>query len=241
MTKAISLSNLSYSVSGIDILKSLSLEVPANSYFAIAGVNGAGKSTLIKLTLDLIRPTGNSEITIFDQANREPGCRDQIAYLPEKFDVRKTVSGWQYLQFVTSIYQITLDKNSAASLAEKLDFPVDRLKTKIGGYSKGMVQKLGLISCFILNRKLLILDEPLTGLDPKARYHFKNLLLEEKQNGRTILYSTHMLADAEEICDQFGILHEGKMKYIGTPADCNKHFQVDSLEQAYMRCISTET
>ena len=238
MNNAISLSNLSYSVSGFDILKSLTLEIPTHSYFAIAGVNGAGKSTLIKLILDLIRPTSDTEIQIFGRQNRITGCRDQLAYLPEKFDVKKTVSGWQYLDFVASIYKMTLDKNKARSLAEKLDFPVDRLKSKIGGYSKGMVQKLGLISCFVLDRELLILDEPLSGLDPRARFHFKSLLLEEKQKGRTILYSTHMLADAEEICDQFGILHNGEMKFIGTPATCMQNFQADTLEQAYMQCIS---
>ena len=240
MTNVLSLSNLSYSISGVDILRTLNFEIPANSYFAIAGVNGAGKSTLIKLILDLIRPTSSSEIKIFGQQNQITGCRDRLAYLPEKFDVKKTVSGWQYLNFVTSIYKMALEKNSACSLAEKLDFPVDRLKSKIGSYSKGMVQKLGLISCFILDRELLILDEPLSGLDPRARFYFKNLLLEEKQKGRTMLYSTHMLADAEEICDQFGILHQGELKYIGTPNDCMQNYAADTLEQAYMQCISAE-
>lgn len=240
MKNALSLSSLSYSVSGLDILKTLSLEIPFNSYFAIAGVNGAGKSTLIKLILDLIRPTRGSEIQIFGQQNRNTDCRDKLAYLPEKFDVKKSVSGWQYLQFVASIYKMTLDNEIACSLAEKLDFPVDRLKSKIGSYSKGMVQKLGLISCFILDRELLILDEPLSGLDPRARFHFKNLLLEEKHKGRTMLYSTHMLADAEEICDQFGILHQGEMKFIGTPASCMQTFQANTLEQAYMQCISAD-
>ena len=148
------------------------------------------------------------------------------------------MSGWQYLQFVASIYKMRLDRNITRRLAEKLDFPKDRLNSKIGSYSKGMVQKLGLISCFILERDLLILDEPLSGLDPKARYHFKRLLQEEKQKGRTMLYSTHMLADAEEICDQFGILHDGEMKFIGTPAHCMEIYQSSSLEEAYMRCIS---
>jgi len=238
MHSALSLSNLSYSVSGFDILKTLDIEITVNSYFAIAGVNGAGKSTLIKLILDLIRPTSDSTIKIFDQHNQITGCRDALAYLPEKFDVKKSVSGWQYLNFVTSIYKMTLDKKRACRLAEKLDFPVDRLKSKIASYSKGMVQKLGLISCFILDKGLLILDEPLSGLDPSARFHFKNLLLEEKQKGRTMLYSTHLLADAEEICDQFGILHQGEMKFIGIPASCMQKYQADTLEQAYMRCIS---
>lgn len=240
MVNVLSLSNLSYSISGMEILKSLSLEVPVNTYFAIAGVNGAGKSTLIKLVLDLIRPSGGSEIKIFGQENREPECRNRLAYLPEKFDVKKNVSGWQYLQFVTSIYKTPLDDNIARSLAERLDFPVDRLKSKVGSYSKGMVQKLGLISCFVLDRTLLILDEPLSGLDPSARYYFKQFVGEEKSKGRTILYSTHMLADAEDICDQFCILHNGSMQFTGTPAECLQRFEANSLEQAYMRCISAK-
>ncbi|RLA05441.1 MAG: ABC transporter ATP-binding protein, partial [Gammaproteobacteria bacterium] len=71
------------------------------------------------------------------------------------------------------------------------------------------------------------------------RFHFKNLLNEERHKNKTILYSTHMLADAEEICDQFGILHEGEMKFVGTPADCLQYFEADTLEQAYMQCISS--
>ena len=238
MTEALTVSNLSYSVPGVDILRTLNLQIPEASYFAIAGVNGAGKSTLIKLVLDLIRPTSVGELKIFGQQNTEPGCRDQLAYLPEDFDVKKSVSGWQYLDFVASIYGLSLVRVQTCELAERLDFAPDRLKSKIGSYSKGMVQKLGLISCFMLDRKLLILDEPLSGLDPKARYHFKRLLQEAKPQGKTIFYSTHLLADAEDICDQFGILHQGEMKYIGTPSDCMRGYQADSLEQAYIRCIS---
>ena len=237
MVNAISLSNLSYSISGTSILKSLNLEVANNEYFAIAGVNGAGKSTLIKLVLDLIRPSEDIDIKIFGKSNSLPECREQLAYLPEKFDARNTVSGWQYLKFVASIYKLPLDRKIAVEFSKRLDFPVNRLDSKVGSYSKGMVQKLGLISCFILDRDLLMLDEPLSGLDPKARYYFKQLLLEEKNKGHTILYSTHMLADAEEICDQFGILHQGEMKFVGTPAECRLTYGGESLEQAYINCI----
>ncbi len=239
MKTAVSLSNLSYSISGIDILNSLSFEVSASSYFAIAGVNGAGKSTLIKLILDLIRPADGSKIEIYGCTNQNEQSRNRLTYLPEKFDIRKTVTGWQYLKFVASIYSFRLSKNSIEALAEKLDFMPDRLNSKIASYSKGMVQKLGLISCFMLERDFLILDEPLSGLDPQARYLFKRLLLEEKTRGRTILYSTHMLADAEEICDQFGILHDGEMKFVGTPGECMEKYKADTLELAYMKCIST--
>ena len=240
MTNALSICDLSYSISGVDILDTLNLQIPEASYFAIAGVNGAGKSTLIKLILDLIRPSSVGELKIFDQPNKQTGCRDQLAYLPEKFDVKRSVSGWQYLDFVASIYGIAHDRKQTSELAARLDIEPKWLESKIGSYSKGMVQKLGLVSCFMLDRKLLILDEPLSGLDPRARYHFKQLLQAVKSQGMTILYSTHLLADAEENCDQFGILHQGEMKFIGTPADCMQRYQADSLEQAYMQCITTE-
>ena len=238
MNSALALSNISYSISGVEILKTLNLEVSECHYYAIAGVNGAGKSTLIKLILDLIRPRSGGEILIFGADNREPHCRDQLAYLPEKFDVKKNISGRQYLQFIAEVYRQVIAREKIAGLCESLDFPVDRLDSRVAGYSKGMVQKLGLVSCFMLDRKLIILDEPLSGLDPRARYHFKELLRAEKSSQRTILYSTHLLADAEDLCDQFGILHDGEMKYQGTPADCIRHYQTDTLENAYMKCIS---
>jgi len=238
MNPALALNNISYSVSGIEILKTLNFDVREQNYYAIAGVNGAGKSTLIKLILDLIRPQPGGEIRIFGSDNREPRCRDQLAYLPEKFDVKKNISAKQYLDFIAAVYRQDISRDKINGLCERLDFPAERLDSRVASYSKGMVQKLGLVSCFMLDRKLIILDEPLSGLDPRARYHFKELLREEKSSQRTILYSTHLLADAEDLCDQFGILHDGEMKYQGTPTDCMQHYQSDSLENAYMKCIS---
>jgi ABC-type multidrug transport system ATPase subunit len=239
MSSALSISNISYSVANVDILQGLNLEVEEQHYFAIAGINGAGKSTLIKLVLDLIRPHADGEIKIFGIDNQDPSCREQLAYLPEKFDVKKNINGRQYLDFIASIYQQDIGRKQLSELAERLDFPPDRLDSRVTGYSKGMVQKLGLLSCFMLNSKLIILDEPLSGLDPRARYHFKELMRDVRSKGRTVLYSTHLLADAEDICDQFGILHEGKIKYQGTPDDCIKHYHTETLEQAYMKCIAS--
>ncbi len=238
MTQALSVSGISYSVAGLDILKQLNLEVEAQQYYAIAGINGAGKSTLIKLILDLIRPQPSGKIRIFDRDNTDPQCREKIAYLPEKFDVKKNISGRQYLDFIAAVYHQKPDPHNIANLAERLDFPLDRLDSRVGGYSKGMVQKLGLLSCFILERPLIILDEPLSGLDPRARYHFKELMQSLKSREHTVLYSTHLLADAEDLCDRFGILHDGEMKYQGTPQECMQRYQTDSLENAYMKCIS---
>jgi ABC-2 type transport system ATP-binding protein len=238
MTKALTVSNVSYTVAGLDILRQLDLEVEAGQYYAIAGINGAGKSTLIKLILDLIRPLPGGGIRIFDFENSNPQCREQLAYLPEKFDVKKNINGRQYLDFISAAYHRKPDQRKIAELAERLDFPADRLDSRVGGYSKGMVQKLGLLSCLMLERRLVILDEPLSGLDPRARYHFKELMRSLKSSGHTVLYSTHLLADAEDLCDQFGILHDREMMYRGTPVECMQRYQADNLEQAYMACIA---
>ena len=240
MAKALSITGLNYSISDVDILTNLSLEMSEGRYYAIAGINGAGKSTLIRLILDLIRPSSGSRIEIYGSDNRKQSSRHRLTYLPEKFDINKTVTGWQYLKFVSSMYRREFDVPLTEELCRKLDFAPDRLERKIRRYSKGMVQKLGIVSCFMLERDFLILDEPLSGLDPQARYHFKQLLMAEKSKGLTILYSTHMLADAEEICDQFGILHQGAMRFTGSPQSCLDKFQAKTLEQAYMKCISED-
>ena len=237
MSKALTISAVSYSVAGLDILRQLSLDVEVQQYYAIAGVNGAGKSTLIKLVLDLIRPQPGGKIRVFDLDNSDPLCREKLAFLPEKFDVKKNISGRQYLDFISSVYHQKLDSRNIADLAERLDFPVERLDSRVGGYSKGMVQKLGLLSCFMLDRPLIILDEPLSGLDPRARYHFKELMHSLKSREHTVLYSTHLLADAEDLCDRFGILHDGEMKYQGTPQECMQQYQAETLEKAYIKCI----
>jgi ABC-2 type transport system ATP-binding protein len=237
MNQALSVSNVSYSVAGLDILRQLSLDVEQQQYYAIAGVNGAGKSTLIKLVLDLIRPQPGGKIRVFDLDNNDPQCRKKLAYLPEKFDVKKNINGRQYLDFISAVYHQKPDPHNIADLAQRLDFPLERLDSRVGGYSKGMVQKLGLLSCFMLERPLIILDEPLSGLDPRARYHFKELMRSLKAREHTVLYSTHLLADAEDLCDRFGILHDGEMKYQGTPQDCMQQYQADTLEQAYIKCI----
>ena len=122
MPPVISIQNLTFSFGKVEVLKSLALRLEQGRYFAIAGVNGAGKSTLIKLMLDLIRPHESAKIELFGESNRAPGCREQISYLPEKFDLKKLVSGWQYLQFVASVYGVSIDRVSIAELSSQFDF-----------------------------------------------------------------------------------------------------------------------
>lgn len=230
--------NLSYFIDKKLILKDISLSIGVGHYFAIAGVNGAGKSTMIKLILDLLRSPNQSMIKIDGKSSWEVSSRDCLCYLPERFQVNKSVTGLQYCQFVFGVHQQKVDVDLVHKLCEQLDFSVEALRKNVKSYSKGMMQKLGLISNFMLNKPLMILDEPLSGLDPKARYCLKQLLKEKKKEGLTLFYSTHMLADAEEVCDQLGILDEGVLKFVGTPSECTEKYNKETLEQAYMACIS---
>jgi len=230
--------NLSYSINKSNILGNLSLTIADAHYYALAGENGAGKSTLIKIVLDLIRNNITGTISIAGFEHQSINARRQLVYLPEKFDLKKDVTGWQYLEFIFGVFQQSVDREKVLQLCGQLSLDDSRLKHKTNHYSKGMKQKLGLISCFMLDNPLIILDEPLSGLDPKARFLFKQLLESERENKRTIFYSTHMLADAEEICDQFGILHQGRIIFDGTPQQCLKQFNETTLEKAYMKCIS---
>ncbi len=222
---------------GQPVLRELSLQIESDQYYALAGENGAGKSTLIKVVLDLIRLIDSGRVQINGIDRRQRQARDVLAYLPEKFDLRREVTGWQYLCFVFGAYRQSLNRARVLELCEQLALDAARLDHKAGEYSKGMKQKLGLISCFMLDKPLLILDEPLSGLDPKARFLFKQLLQQERSAQRSVFYSTHMLADAEEICDQFGILHQGRIVFDGSPSHCLEQYQAPTLEQAYMKCI----
>ena len=233
----IHIQNLSYRIGQAEILKDLDLQVPKGSFFALAGENGAGKSTLIKIILDLIRNVTAGQVTIDGQPSDRIGARAGLVFLPEKFDVEAEVSGWRYLAFVFAMYKRPLDRQRVLHYCEVLGLDPGRLGDRVSAFSKGMKQKLGLVSCFMLEKPLMILDEPLSGLDPSARYRFKQALEQYRSSGNTVFYSTHMLADAEEICDRFAILHRGGIVFEGTPQACKERFTASTLEQAYMKCI----
>jgi ABC-2 type transport system ATP-binding protein len=219
------------------VLDGVDLSIARGDYYALAGENGAGKTTLIRILLDLIRGIESGRILIDGRDRTDRRARERLVYLPEKFDLPPEVSGWQYLRFVAGAYRQTLSRERVGELCAQMSFDERRLADRTRGYSKGMKQKLGLVSCFMLDLPLVILDEPLSGLDPKARFCFKQLLKTEKARGRTLFYSTHLLADAEEICDRFGILHGGRIIFDGAPASALERFGADSLEAAYMQAI----
>ena len=218
------------------VLENINFSLVSGEIFGLIGLNGAGKTTLIKIMLDLINAE-KGEIQISGIPAKNIAARRNLSYLPEKFQPSRYLKGMEYLELALSYYGKTLDKDAARKKAVELDLNPEVLDTRVGSYSKGMGQKLGLVGAFLVDAALLILDEPMSGLDPSARIKLKNELLNNKQAGKTVFFSSHILSDIDEICDRIGVIHDGKLYFIGTPHDFKNQLREHSLEQAFLWVI----
>jgi ABC-2 type transport system ATP-binding protein len=236
MTLPLDIRNLSGGYAKLTVFADLSLEVRAGEIFGLIGLNGVGKTTLIKAILDLGRAEG--EITIFGEDHYKPESRRSLAYLPEKFLPSPQLKGWEFLDLTLAYYGHKVDADKAVEMARGLDLDPLALDRPARTYSKGMGQKLGLLATLLTGLPLLILDEPMSGLDPRSRSMLKDRLIEYRATGGAIFFSSHILADIEEICDRVGIMHGGKLIYLGPPADLIAKRQANSLERAFLAAIS---
>lgn len=220
------------------VLHDINLTVKSGSIFGLIGRNGVGKTTFIKTVLGLTdRPSGVIDIFGFE-ASTLP-ARLKMCFLPEQFSPSPYVTGWEFISLNLAYYHQKLDKEATLSMAERLELNPTLLKKRVTSYSKGTGQKLGLIATLLLKRPLTILDEPMSGLDPVARAHLKDCLIEAKAQGRTILLSSHILADLDEICDDVAVLHDGKIRYHGSPAGLRDLYPNATLERAFLNLIQT--
>ncbi|MDZ7734828.1 MAG: ABC transporter ATP-binding protein [Gammaproteobacteria bacterium] len=224
---------------GSPVLARVDLEVAAGDSIALVGMNGAGKTTLIKAILDFIAVDSGS-IEIYGKPQTDYRARRRLAFLPEHFKPPYYLKGIEFLDMMSSLYGADNVQTQIEYYARSLDLDPGALTKPVRQYSKGMAQKLGLIACLASGRDFLVLDEPMSGLDPKARHQFKQLLREKLDKGMTLFFSTHLLADVGEICDRMAILHEGKIRFSGTPEECRRQFDAIDLEAAYMNCIGYE-
>lgn len=236
-TASLTINNISKSYDDKQILDKLSMQINMGEIFGLIGLNGIGKTTLIKCILQLTHADSGTA-TIFDIDASKDKSRHNLAYLPEKFHPSKYLLGYEYLEMCLDYYGIKLDKIKAQECAKDLELDVDALKRRISSYSKGMGQKIGLIGAFLSERPLLILDEPMSGLDPKARIALKKKLNKYKDAGNTIFFSSHILADIDEICDRVAIIHDAKIRYIGTPDNFKQEYPDSSLENSFLQAIS---
>ena len=218
------------------VLSGVDLTIHEGDYLGLVGVNGAGKTTLIKCLLDFSR-AGSGSIKIYSLPSTDYRARERLAYLPEKFLAPYYLTGREFLEYTLRLYQVPRIEEEILAMAAVLDMDTNSLDREARKYSKGMSQKLGLAACLLSNRDLFVMDEPMSGLDPRARASLKRHLLELKSQGKTLFFSTHLLSDVEALCDKVAILHEGQVRFLGSPADCCARFETEDFEQAYLKCV----
>ena len=219
-----------------DVISDISIQTMPGEFYGLIGLNGAGKTTLIKTILGL-RNQRSGEISIFGKPCTDAESKQNLAYLPERFDPPWFLTGIEFLRFSLKLYGRKVDDKVFYDYAEILALDKAALKRRVQTYSKGMRQKLGLLGTVLTDCKLLILDEPMSGLDPRARTLVKDMLMEIKKEGRTIFLSSHILADMDEICDNVAVLHEGKIQFTGNPAALKKQTSCENLERAFLQYI----
>jgi ABC-2 type transport system ATP-binding protein len=236
MYHPIKIANITKAFSGKKILDDISFEVKKNEIFGFVGLNGVGKTTTIKIILDLLEKDGGN-VEVFGKDTILPQSREDLAYLPEKFHPSMQLKGVEFLKFVTGLHKKTLDLTEAKKIAKILDLDEAALDIKISKYSKGMTQKLGLLGTFLSKASLIILDEPMSGLDPIARMNLKAQLIKYKKEGHAIFFSSHILSDVDEICDRIAILSKTKLIFVGKPEEFKKTQKETNLEKAFVKAV----
>jgi ABC-2 type transport system ATP-binding protein len=202
----------------INSLQACCLTVPCGQTFGLLGPNGAGKTTLLKILLGIIPPTtGTGKILGLPLGDRH--TKQKIGYLPENAYYYDYLTGWELLDFIGRLFAIPAEQRRQR-IAELLDLvglsQAIARKKQLRQYSKGMVQRIGLAQALINEPEVIFLDEPMSGLDPVGRYQVREIILNLKQQGKTVFFNSHILADAELICDRVGILNRGELIACGT-------------------------
>ena len=219
-----------------EALAGVDLGIAAGDAFGLVGANGAGKTTLIKCVLDLCAADSGA-IELFGVPARLPASRRRLSYLPERFNPPHYLRAREFLLMMCSLAGERYDHTAAARMLAELELDPDVLDRQARTLSKGMTQKLGLASCFLLMRDLYVLDEPMSGLDPAARVAVKAVLRRLAGEGRTLFFTSHVLADVDELCSSIAVLERGQVRFRGTPSALCELYQERSLERAFMRCL----
>ena len=217
----------------------ISLNVESGDIFAFIGPNGAGKTTTIKSVVG-INDFDKGEILIdgIDIVKKPVDCKKIIAYIPDNPDIYDTLTGVQYLELVADIFRVSKEERNRLALeyAKLLGLEKD-LNSPISTYSHGMKQKLVLISAFIHKPKLVVMDEPFVGLDPKASFTVKEIMKKFVKDGGAIFFSTHVLEVAEKLCNKVAIIKDGKIIACGTMDEVKKD---KSLEKVFLESVDNE-
>src|SRR3954465_1250101 len=219
-------------------LDNLDLTIHRGEVFGLLGPNGSGKSTTIKLLLGLIFPSRGTAQVLGKPAG-DTGVNEKIGFLPEESYLYRFLNGEEILKFYGRLFKIdrrTLNKR-VPELLDTVGLDAKARKRKLREYSKGMARRIGLAQALINNPELILLDEPTTGLDPIGTREMKDLILSLKQQGKTVLLCSHLLADVQDVCDRITILFRGRMMELGHVRDL---LQVKDITQISTRGLSDD-
>ena len=215
----------------VKALQDLSLSIAPGEVFGLLGPNGSGKSTTIKLLLGLIFPT-EGRASIFGRPIGDPAINQRIGFLPEESYLYRFLNGEETLRFYGKLFGLdrrTL-KTRVPQLLDAVGLDKKARKRKLREYSKGMARRIGLAQALINDPDLIVLDEPTTGLDPIGTREMKDLIVSLKEQGKTVILCSHLLADVQDVCDRLTILFKGRMQTIGSVGDLLKVKDTTVLE-----------
>lgn len=196
-------------------LKALDLEIRRGEIFGLLGPNGSGKTTTTKLILGLLFPT-SGQVLVFGRDATEVTKNERIGYLPEESYLYRFLNAEETLNFYGRLFNMSsaLRRQRTADLIEMVGLTKAK-RRQLREYSKGMTRRIGLAQALINDPELIVLDEPTTGLDPIGTRQMKDLILQLKEQGKTVLMCSHLLADVQDVCDRIGILYQGELKELG--------------------------
>lgn len=218
-------------------IDNLDLEIKDGEIFGFLGPNGAGKTTTIKMITGILQMDDGDIFLDGTSISKNPvEAKKKFGYVPDTPDLFLKLKGIEYLNFLANIYKVPKRERQERieNLAKKFNI-YEELNEKIQNYSHGMRQKVIIIGALLHNPHNWILDEPLTGLDPKSSHDLKELMKEHTQNGNTVFFSTHVLEVAEKLCDRIGIINKGRLIFVGTYDEMKKQFKEDAtLEELFL-------
>ena len=239
----IEISHLTKTYGSFVAVDDLSLSIPAGEVFGFLGPNGAGKTTTIRILAGLSLPTrGEVRIGAFDAIRQARDARRITGYVPDRPWVYEKLTAWELLRFVSDLYEVPWSKSGPIAEHYISWFELDDWAgTRVENYSHGMKQKLVIITSLIHEPDVLIIDEPMVGLDAFAQRQVRQLMREQAALGRTIFLTTHTLSTAEAVCDRVGILHRGRIVALGSPTELNALAgQDDRLEDVFLKMTTEE-
>ena len=240
----IKIENVSKSyVKGKKSIDNLNLEIKNGEIFGFLGPNGAGKTTTIKMITGILNPDEGDILIDGKSIQKEPlEAKKNFGFVPDSPDMFLKLKGIEYLNFLADIYEVPNEKRKERieMLTKKFEIYND-LNSEIQSYSHGMRQKIVICGVLLNNPKNWILDEPMTGLDPKSSYDLKEMMREHAKMGNTVFFSTHILEVAEKLCDRVGIINKGKLVFVGTFDEMKDKFKENaSLEQLFLEITDDE-